>query len=70
MKIYLLVLTSSIKPQIWLFHVVVLLTTAKKWTKMKNARAGRVNLLFLPTKYNMQICDVLVAIAVVDAKAP
>ena len=28
-----------------------LLTTAKKWTKMKNARAGRAKLLFLPTKY-------------------
>ena len=26
-------LTLSLKPQIWTFHVVVLLTTAKKWTK-------------------------------------
>ena len=34
-----------------LFHVVVLLTTATKWTKVKNARAGRAKLLFLPTKY-------------------
>ena len=33
------------------FHVVALLTTAKKWTKMKNARAGRAKLLLLPTKY-------------------
>ena len=33
------------------FHVVALLTTAKKWTKVKNARAGRAKLLFLPTKY-------------------
>ena len=40
-----------IEPQIWLFHVVVLQTTAKKWTKVKNARAGRAKLLFLPTKY-------------------
>ena len=32
-------------------HVVVLLTTATKWTKVKNARAGRAKLLFLPTKY-------------------
>ena len=31
--------------------VVVLQTTAKKWTKVKNARAGRAKLLFLPTKY-------------------
>ena len=51
MKIYPQVMTLSIKPQIWLFHVVVLLTTAKKWTKVKNARAGRARLLFLPTKY-------------------
>ena len=56
------------KPQIWLFHVVVLLTTAKKGTKMKNARAERAKLLFFLTK--MQICDVLVAVAVVVAKAP
>ena len=46
MKVYPQVLTLFIKPQIWLFHVVVLLTTAKKWTKVKNAK-----LLFLPTKY-------------------
>ena len=51
MKIYPQVMTLSIKPQIWLFHVVVLLTTANKWTKVKNARAGRAKLLFLPTKY-------------------
>ena len=44
-------LTFFIKPQIWLFHVVVLQTTAKKWAKVKNARAGRAKLLFLPTKY-------------------
>ena len=51
MKIYSQVLTFFIKPQIWLFHVVVLLTSAKKWTKVKNARAGRAKLLFLSTKY-------------------
>ena len=44
MKMY----PQAIKPQIWLFHVVVLLTTAKKWTKVKNTRAGRAKLLFLP----------------------
>ena len=49
MKIYPQVLTLFIKPQIWLFHVVVLLTTAKKWTKVKNTRAGCAKLL--PTKY-------------------
>ena len=50
MKIYPQVLTFFIKPKTWLFHVV-LLTTATKWTKVKNARAGRAKLLFLPTKY-------------------
>ena len=51
MKIYLQVLTFSITLQTWLFHVVALLTTAKKWAKMKNARAERAKLLFFPTEY-------------------
>ena len=51
MKSYPQVLTFFIKPQLSLFHVAVLLTTAKKWTKVKNARAERAKLLFLPTKY-------------------
>ena len=51
MKIYPLVLTFFIKPQTWLFHAVVLLTTAKKWTKVKNEHAEHAMLLFLPTKY-------------------
>ena len=51
MKISLQVLTSSVKPQIWPFQVVVLLTTAKKWAKMRHARAERAKLLFLATKY-------------------
>ena len=50
MNIYVQVLTSFIKPQIWLCHVVVLQTTAKKWTKVKIARAGSAKLMFLPTK--------------------
>ena len=50
MKTNLQVLTLSMKPQIWQFHVV-LQTTAKKWTKMKNARAEGAKLLFLRTKY-------------------
>ena len=45
------VLTFFIKLQTWLFHVVVLLTATKKWTNVKNARAGRAKLLFLATKY-------------------
>ena len=69
MKIYPQLLTSSIKPQVWLFHVVVLLTTAKKWTKVKNARAERSK-LYCFCLLIMQICDVLVAVAVVVAKAP
>ena len=63
MKIYPQVLTFFIKPKTWLFHIVVLLTTATKWTKVKKARAGRAKLLFL----NMQIRDVPVAVAVVVA---
>ena len=51
MKDYPQVLTFFIKPQLSLFHVAVLLTTAKKWTKVKNARAERAKLLFLPNKY-------------------
>ena len=51
MVIYPQVLTLFIKPKIWLFHVVVLLTTAKKWTKVKNARARRAKLLPVLTKY-------------------
>ena len=30
--------------------IVILMTTAKKWTKVKNARAERAKLLFLPEK--------------------
>ena len=50
-KMYPQLVTFVIKPQIWLFYVVVLQTAAQKWTKVKNARAGRAKLLFLPTKY-------------------
>ena len=39
-EIYPQVLTFFIKPQIWLFHVVVLQTMANKWTKVKNANAN------------------------------
>ena len=65
MKIYHQLLTSLINPQIRLFQVVLLLTTAKKWTQVKNARAGRAKHFF--GSLNMQICDVLVAVAVVIA---
>ena len=40
------VLTSSTQPEIWSIHVVVRTGTTKKCTKMKNARAGRAELLF------------------------
>ena len=43
MKICPQALTSLTKPQIWLFLVVVLLTTTKKWTKVKNARFWPLN---------------------------
>ena len=62
MTSYPRVLKFFIKPQIWLFYVVVLLTTAKKWAKAKNARAGRANCPVI-----MQIYDVLFAVSVVVA---
>ena len=34
-----------LRPKIWPFHVVVLHTTLKKWTKVKNARTGPAKLL-------------------------
>ena len=63
MKIYLQVLTLSIYPQIWLFQVVVLQTTAKKWTKVKSQVQRVWSYCFCPL--NMQICEGLVAVAVV-----
>ena len=65
MKIYPQVLTFSIKPKIWLLHVVVLLTTAMKCTKVKTHVQGVQSYCFC--LLNMQICDVLVAVAVVLA---
>ena len=51
MKSYPQAMTFFIKPQIWIFNDVVLQATARKWTKVKNARAERAKILFLPTKY-------------------
>ena len=59
------VLTSSTQPQIWSNDVVVRTRTAKKCTKMQNARARRAQLLFLLIKLNPLFCGVLVAVAVV-----
>ena len=68
MKFYPQALTFLLKPQIWSFHSVVLLKTAKKWSKVKNARAGLecAKLLLLLAKY-AHVCDVLVAVGVVVA---
>ena len=49
-KVYPQVLTFILKPQIWLFHVVVLQVMAKKRAKVKSAHAWCAKLLFLPTK--------------------
>ena len=49
------------KPQIWLFHIAVLQTTEKKWTKVKMYIQGVQSYCFFPL--NMQICDVLAAVA-------
>ena len=65
-KSYPQVLTFFIKPQLCLFHVAVLLTTAKKWRKVKNAMQGVQSYCFC--LLNMQICDVLIAVAVVISK--
>ena len=74
MKISPQVLAFLIKPEVWLFHVVVLQMTAKKWTKVKNKRAGQSYCL---CSLNMQICDVplllpprhlLIAIATIKFK--
>ena len=50
MKIFRHVLTSSTQPLIWSIHVVVRTRTAKRCMKMKNARAGHAELLFLLTR--------------------
>ena len=50
-KIYLQVLTIFKKPHICAFHVVVLQTTPKKWTKVKKARAECAKLLSVANKY-------------------
>ena len=69
MKIYPQALTFLPKPQICSFRVVVLLTKAKKWTKVKSMHVQSVQSNCL-CSLNMQICDVLVAVGVVFAEAP
>ena len=60
--------TFSIKPQIWRVHVGFFADDGKEKEMDKNekctCRACKAIVL------NMQICDVLVAVAVVFAKAP
>ena len=63
MKIYVQVLTSSIKPQIWSFHDGKEIDKNEKRT-CRSCKAS----VFRPL--NMQICDVLVAVDIVVAKAP
>ena len=48
MKIYPQVLTFFKKPQIWLFHLVVLQTTTKKRTKAKKHVQGVQSYCFCP----------------------
>ena len=69
MKTYPQALTFSLKPQILLFHVVVLLTTGKEMDKDENMHSQSV-LSCCFCSLTIQICDVLVAVAVVIAKAP
>ena len=62
MKIYPQVLTFFIKPQTWPFHVVVLQRNGQKW---KMHVQSVQSYYFFPL--NMQIYDILVAVAVVVA---
>ena len=60
--------TSLVKPQIWPFNVGVLQMTATKWTKGKTHVQSVQSYCFRSLIFvNMQICDVLVAVAVVVA---
>ena len=67
MKIYLQVPTFSIKPQIWRVHVGFFADDGKEMDKNEKCTSVQ-SYCFFPL--NMQICDVLVAVAVVFAKAP
>ena len=69
MKNFPQALTFSLKPQIWSFHVVVLLTTTKKMDKIEEMHVQSVQSSCF-CQLNMQICDVLVAVTVVVAKTP
>ena len=64
MKIYRRVMKFLIKTSNLFISRCCFADGGKKWTKVKNARAGRAKLLFL--LLNMQICDVFVAVAVVE----
>ena len=67
MKIYPQTLRFSLKPQIWSFHVDDLPATAKKWTRVKKKKKPHVQSVqsYWFCSLNMQICNVLVAVAVV-----
>ena len=53
--------TSSIKHQIWRFHVVVAQWTAKKCTKKRDARARAVVLIIKPIVFEAVVVVVVVA---------
>ena len=59
LKTFLQPQTSSTQPQIWLVRVVFRTRTAKKCTKMQNARAGREE---LSCSLNPLFCGVSVAV--------
>ena len=52
----------------WKFHVVVLQETARNCSKVRAARAARLYFTIQPIKF--LICDVVIPVAVADAKAP
>ena len=60
--------TLSSKPQMWYFHVVVLQRMTRNYVKVRAARAACLFYTIPPIKF--LTCDVVIAVAVVDAKAP
>ena len=62
-KMFRQVLTSSTQPLIWSIHVERT-RTAKKCTKMQNARAGRAELLFLWASFSINLSRNIIALQV------
>ena len=64
MKIYPQGLTFSLKPQIWSFHLVNFADNGNKRMHVQSMQS------YCFCSLKMQICEVLIAVAVIVAKAP